>query len=120
VSDFRELRVWRKAHKLTLDVYGATKTFPKDEIYGLTSQIRRSALSIQANIAEGCGRGGDVELVRYLKIAQGSASELDSHLELAHDMTLLAGPTYDCLASDLHEVRRMLTTLVQRLVVPKR
>jgi four helix bundle protein len=108
--------VWRKAHKLTLDVYGATKTFPTEEAYGLTSQIRRSALSIQANIAEGCGRTGDAELIRFLKIAQGSGSELDSHLELARDLTFLGDPKYQALSSDLHEVRRMLTALIQHLV----
>ncbi|MFQ5961877.1 MAG: four helix bundle protein, partial [Candidatus Methylomirabilales bacterium] len=74
MRDFRELKVWEKAHHLTLAVYNATTTFPRDELYGLTSQIRRSCASIPANIAEGCGRGGDAEFARFLQIAMGSAS----------------------------------------------
>jgi len=77
VKDFRKLAVWEKAHRLTLDMYKATASFPKDELYGLTSQVRRASISIPANIAEGCGRNGDVELARFLQIAMGSASELE-------------------------------------------
>jgi len=76
VKDFRKLKVWEKSHHLTLAVYKATALFPKDELYGLTSQIRRSGVSIAANIAEGCGRAGDAEFARFLQIAMGSASEL--------------------------------------------
>jgi len=83
MKDFRELKVWEKAHQLTLEVYKATTIFPKDELYGLTSQIRRACASIPANIAEGCGRRGDAEFARFLGIAMGSASELDYHLLLA-------------------------------------
>jgi four helix bundle protein len=71
---------------LTLDLYEITKSFPKEELYGLTSQIRRSCSSIPANIAEGCGRDGDAELARFLQIAMGSASELEYHLLLANDL----------------------------------
>jgi four helix bundle protein len=76
MKDFQELNVWRKAHTLTLDVYRATRGFPKKELYGLTSQMRRCCASIPANIAEGCGRPGDAELARFCQIALGSASEL--------------------------------------------
>lgn len=115
MRDFRELKVWQKAHHLTLAVYQATATFPRDELYGLTSQIRRSCASIPANIAEGCGRSGDADLARFLQIAVGSASELEYHLLLAHDLDLLNSSDYEQLASDVSEVRRMLTSFIQKL-----
>ena len=77
MEDFKKLTVWSKAHALTLSVYQQTRAFPKDELYGLTSQIRRSAASIGANIAEGCGRRSDPEMRRFVQIARGSASELE-------------------------------------------
>lgn len=80
MRDFRNLKVWEKAYQLTLDVYKTTKGFPKDEMYGLTSQTRRAAASVAANIAEGCGRTGGAELGRFVQIAMGSASELEFHL----------------------------------------
>jgi four helix bundle protein len=85
MRDFRELKVWHKAHQLTLAVYSATKTFPRDELYGLTSQIRRAAVSIGANIAEGAGKNSPAEFGRFLQIALGSASELEYHLLLSGD-----------------------------------
>jgi four helix bundle protein len=112
---FRDLKVWRKAHGLTVAVYKATRTFPKEELYGLTSQIRRSSASIPANIAEGCGRSGGPELARFLHIALGSASELEYHLLLAHDLALLKSPDYDRLASDVIEVKRMLAAFIGKL-----
>jgi len=75
MKDFRKLTVWQKAHELTLAVYKATRGFPKEELYGLTSQVRRSSVSVPSNIAEGCGRSGDAELARFLDISMGSASE---------------------------------------------
>ncbi len=86
MGDFRNLEVWRKAHGLTLAVYQATTSFPKEELYGLTSQIRRAAASIPANLCEGCGRNGNAEFARYCSIALGSANELEYHLLLAHDL----------------------------------
>jgi len=76
VRDFRTLRVWQKAHQLTLRLYTVTRTFPKDELYGLRSQIRSSAASIPTNVAEGCGRSGGAEFARFLNIATGLRSEL--------------------------------------------
>ena len=90
MKDFKSLKAWGKAHDLTLRVYSATKTFPKDELFGLTSQLRRACASIPANIAEGCGRSGDAELARFLTIAAGSASEVEYHLLLAHDLNYLS------------------------------
>jgi len=94
LKDFRDLRVWLKAHELTLKVYTETASFPKEELYGLTSQIRRCSASIAANIAEGCGRRGNGEFHRFLQIAAGSASELDYHLLLANDLKFLKQTQY--------------------------
>jgi len=115
LRDFRGLKVWRKAHDLTLAVYQATRGFPKEELFGLTSQIRRSCESIPANIAEGCGRSGGAEFNRFLQIAMGSASELEYHLLLSHDLHLLNGLQYKRLSSEVTEVKRMLTAFMQKL-----
>ncbi|MEZ4669962.1 MAG: four helix bundle protein [Anaerolineae bacterium] len=84
MGDYRKLGVWDKAHKLTLHIYQVTKGFPKDEVYGLTSQIRRSAMSVPSNLAEGSGRGSDGELIRFAHIAAGSAHELDYQILLSY------------------------------------
>jgi len=119
VKDFRDLQVWQKAHQLTLDVYRLTTSFPRDERYGLTTQLRRSSSSIAANLAEGCGRNGDAELARFCSIAMGSASELDYHLLLARDLTLLNVTDYAELARQTTEVKRMLTGLIQKLTADR-
>ncbi len=115
MRDFRDLKVWDKSHQLTLGVYQATATFPQEERYGLTSQIRRAAVSISANIAEGCGRNGEAELARFLQIALGSASELEYHLLLAQDLGYLDTIQEKDLASEVVEVKRMLTSFIQKL-----
>lgn len=115
MKGFRELKVWGKSHRLTLAVYRATRGFPKDELYGLTRQIRSSSASIPANIAEGCGRSGDAELGRFLQIAMGSASELEYHLLLAHDLSFLKQTDHERLARDVVEVKRMLASLIRTL-----
>jgi len=123
MKDFKELKVWEKAHALTLLVYAETRTFPKEELYGLTSQLRRAAASIAANIVEGCGRRSDGEFARFLQIARGSASEVEYHLLLARDLSLLHETKFCVLNSTVVEVQRMLTRLVQRVqpvLVPKR
>jgi four helix bundle protein len=86
MKDFRKQKVWQKSHKLTLEIYKVTIDFPPDELYGLTSQLRRSCASIPANIAEGCGRQSDADFSRFLQIALGSAAELEYHLLLSHDL----------------------------------
>ncbi len=114
---FRDLQVWQKSHALTLAVYAATREFPREERFGLTSQIRRASSSIPANIAEGCGRSGDNELRRFLEIAMGSASELEYHLLLAHDLHMLAPGQYDPLNQQTCEVKRMLAAFIQKLKI---
>jgi four helix bundle protein len=120
VGDYRKLQVWQRAHQLTLDVYQVTRALPKDELYGLTSQLRRAASSIAANIAEGCGRNGDAELARFLGIALGSANELDYNILLARDLGYLSPSQYEQLTADIHDVTRMLAALIDRLHQPKR
>jgi four helix bundle protein len=113
MKDFKELKVWRKAHEVTLAVYELTRQFPKEELYGLTSQIRRSAASIGANIAEGCGRRSDGEMCRFLQIAYGSATELEYHLLLARDLHLLEDGKFQSIGRQVDEVERTLTALIQ-------
>jgi four helix bundle protein len=115
MRDFRKLQVWEKSRRLTLAVYLATKAFPRDELYGLTSQLRRSSASVPSNIAEGCGRSGAKEFARFLDIAAGSAVELEYHLLLAQDLHYLDNATCSQLAARAREVKRMLTSLLQKL-----
>ncbi len=115
MRNYKDLVVWEKAHALTLELYRVTRTFPKEELYGLTSQIRRAAASIGANLAEGCGRRSDGEFGRYLIVAMGSASELSYHLLLARDLHLLKESDHVGLDHELSEVRRMLTSLTLKV-----
>jgi len=115
VKDFRSLKVWEKAHHLTLDVYKTTSRFPREELYGLTSQMRRCCASIGANIAEGCGKRGNNEFQRFLLIASGFASKLDYHFLLARDLLFLHVEDYARLEKELSILRRMLTSLLQRV-----
>jgi four helix bundle protein len=115
LKDFKKLQVWEKSHRLTLEIYKATQTFPRDELYGLTGQIRRSCASIPANIAEGCGRNTNAEFVRFLDIAMGSASELQYHLILARDLGYLNSELYPHLEEKVLEVKRMLAALITKI-----
>ena len=115
MQDFRNLQVWKKAHDLTLDIYSKTNCLPKDELFGLRSQMRRSAASIGTNIAEGCGRVGDRELSRFLLIAMGSASELEYQLLLCRDLNYVDDLRHSELDSKVKEVKRMLASFVQSL-----
>ncbi|MGD0930964.1 MAG: four helix bundle protein [Candidatus Korobacteraceae bacterium] len=115
MKNYEELEVWQKAHALTVHLYAATATFPRSEMFGLTSQIRRAAGSIGANLAEGCGRWNEVELARYVQIAMGSASELQNHLRLAADPGFLTESAYCPLAKSIISIRQMLTALLQTL-----
>ena len=115
MQDFRRLKVWDKAHTLTLDVYKSSKSFPREEMYGLTSQIRRASVSIGANIAEGACRSGDVDFARFLQIAAGSASEVEYHLLLSRDLEFLQGADFQRLTDEVVEIKRMLSSLMQKL-----
>ena len=120
MKDFRGLKVWEKAHRLTLEVYEVMRRFPREELFGLTSQMRRCSTSIAANLAEGCGKRGNNEFQRYLQIASGSASELDYHLLLSRDLQFLSAVDYEALAKKLVELRKMLTSLILKVDLERR
>jgi four helix bundle protein len=119
VKDFHDLKVWQKAHQLTLAVYQITAAFPREELYGLTTQLRRCTSSIPANLAEGGGRNGDAELARFCSIAMGSASELDYHLLPAKDLKLIKPKDHAELSQRATELKRMLTALLQKLTADR-
>ena len=119
MKDFRNLEVCHRAHEFTLLAYQATVVFPKNEQFGLTSQIRRAAISIPANIAEGCGRGSDADFARFLQIAAGSANELEYHLLLACDLNFVPKTEHQNLSKRLIEIKKMLSGLIQKLTADR-
>ena len=114
MGDFQKLEVWQQARTLTKLVYQATKTFPTAERFGLTAQTRRAAVSVMANIAEGCGRNRKAELIRFLSIASGSATELECHFIVANDQDYLKG-SFAELQRRATRVQRMIAGLIRRL-----
>jgi four helix bundle protein len=111
LRNYKDLRVWEEAHRLTLLVYKVTQAFPKEERFGLTSQIRRAAASPAANLAEGCGRRSDGEMARFVQIAMGSGAEVSYHLLLARDLGFIKAGEYSELNAHLESVMRMLSAL---------
>jgi four helix bundle protein len=115
MQDFRKLIVWKRAHEVVMLVYQCSHRFPKREMYGITSQMRRAAASIPANIAEGCGRRGRAELAQFLAIAMGSSTELQYHLILARDLEMMAAEEYEAIDARVAEVQMMLASFISRL-----
>jgi four helix bundle protein len=115
VRNFRDIKAWQKGHELALQAYRFTASFPDSERYGLTSQIRRAAISVPANIAEGCGRNSEADFARFLHIAMGSASELEYLLLVSRDLGFVAANTHNDFERNVVEVKRMLTGFVQKL-----
>ena len=115
MKDYRKIQAWQRSHPLTVEIYRLTKLFPKEEMFGLTSQMQRAASSIPANIAEGAGRDGAAELKRFLTIALGSASELDYFVLLSSELGYIGQAEAEATAAELLEVRRMLGGFVQKL-----
>jgi four helix bundle protein len=120
MKDFRRLTVWERALRLTLDVYKITSTFTREELYGLTSQMRRSSASIAANIAEGCGRTGNGEFHEFLNTAADSAVELEYFLLLSCDLGFVSQDRYDSLQAKIVEVERMLAALLRKVDIARR
>jgi len=120
MKDFRDLKVREKAHELALSCYSLTASFPKHEIFGIVSQIRRAGSSIGANIAEGCGRGGNAEFQRFLQMAMGSASELEYHWLLARDLHFIDVSAHDQIQPKIIEVKKMLTSLIRKIDAERR
>jgi four helix bundle protein len=115
MQDYKKLQVWQKGHQLTLAVYRATRAFPREEMYGLTTQLRRSAASVPANIAEGCGGDTPADLARFLHVSLGSAIECEYHLLLAHDLNLLDDKQHKFLFGEATQIKRMLGALIRKL-----
>ena len=115
MKDFRQLEVWRFAQELAVGIYRLTAPFPKEERYGLTDQIRRAAVSIPTNLAEGCGRDGDADFARFVPIAFGSACEVESLLELCRELGFLNATDYELTQAKLVSVKRMLSGLLKKL-----
>ncbi len=114
-KSFTELKVWQEAHKLTLEIYKSTENFPKSESFGLTSQLRRSASSVAANITEGFARGSKREFAQFLTIARGSLAETQNHLLLARDLNYLHQAHFRQLADRSIKVHRLLNALRRSL-----
>lgn len=117
MRNIRNLEVWQKSHNLTLQIYRLTKEFPKDEKYGLTSQLRRASASIAANLAEACGRESDGDKRRFVEFAAGSACEVEYHLLLAYDLGLILEEHYRDLDLQINEGKKMLGAFGRRLRV---
>ncbi|HET7564664.1 MAG TPA: four helix bundle protein [Gemmatimonadaceae bacterium] len=115
MQNFRKLRVWQRAHALTLAIYRSTKAFPAIERYGLSAQLRSAAISIAANIAEGCGHASDGSMRRHVQIATGSACEIEAELLVARELEYISAAAADDLIGQVVELRRMLITLLKAM-----
>ena len=115
MRDYKKYKVWELGHEITLEIYKLTQGFPKEEIYGITSQMRRASYSIPANIVEGCGRESDAEFKRFLIISQGSANELEYFTVLAKDLGYLDIPIFTKLNDNVDKTRRSLNSLIKKL-----
>lgn len=111
MRDFKKYDVWQSSHKIVLDIYQITSTFPKEELFGLTSQIRRSVISIPNNIAEGCGRNSDKEFAQFLNIALGSLSESEYLLFLAKDLKYIETDEFERINEELNKAKRRIYQL---------
>jgi four helix bundle protein len=115
MRDFTKLDIWKRSHQLTLNVYTITKTFPKDELFGLSSQMRKSSSSMPTNIAEGCGRNSSPQLTQFINIAAGSSSELQYQLILSKDLNYISEITFKELHDETIAIRKMMFSYVEKL-----
>lgn len=115
VNSYRDLLVWQKAMTLVTDVYAVTQAFPSTEVYGLTSQIRRCAVSIPSNIAEGYGRNATGDYKRFLQMAVGSLFELQTQIEIAHNLNYITKDGYEAFAQKTYELDKMLYSLINKI-----
>jgi four helix bundle protein len=115
MQNYKDLKVWEKAHHFTLSVYETTKSFPKEEIYGLTSQMRRAASSIPANIAEGCGKNSKLDFANFLNIALGSSNESEYFLLLAKDLNYIKTEDFLQQHKIINEIKAMLIALITKV-----
>lgn len=115
MKDFKNIEIWTRSHQLTLEIYRAAQQFPKEEMWGLTSQLRRAVASIPTNIAEGCGRRTNAELANFLNIASGSASEVEYEILLAKEVGYISTEQYESWTREISELRSMLAAYMKKL-----
>jgi four helix bundle protein len=115
MQNYKELKVWEKAHQFTIKIYEVTKVFPREEIYGVTSQMRRAASSMPANIAEGCGKFTQLDLAKFLNIALGSANESEYFVLLSKDLSYMSIENFDILNKLINEIKAMLISLINKV-----
>lgn len=115
MQNFKDLKVWEKAHQLTLSIYKASASFPKEEIYSITNQLRRASASVPANIAEGCGKNTQADLAKFLNISLGSANETEYFLILSKDLNYLTQEQFTILSNSINEVKAMLISLIGKV-----
>lgn len=115
MREYKKIEAWKRSHRLVLGIYALTENFPSDEKYGIISQLRRAALSIPTNIAEGCGRSTERDLVRFMDIASGSASEVDYLLYLAMELKYIDQDKYAAAGGELIEIRKMISGYVKTI-----
>lgn len=113
MQNYKDLKVWQKAHQLVLKIYKATNVFPKEELFGLTSQLRRSVISIPANLAEGCGKHKTPDIANFFQIALGSLHETEYYILLAKDLNYLSFETAKELEDSTNEIKAMLIALIK-------
>jgi four helix bundle protein len=119
MQDFKDLTVWKKAHENALAIYSLTKSFPKDETYGLTSQLRRASVSVPTNIAEGCGKLTQKDFANFLQISLGSAQEVEYLLLLSYELEYIQELDYQKLNQEINEVKAMLISLLRKVRATK-
>ena len=117
MQDFKKLKVWEKSHQLCLSIYKDTRDFPKEELFGIVTQMRRSSSSIPTNIAEGCGRGTQMELNRFIQISLGSLSELEYQIILSKDLGYFDESQVHDYSKNLIEIRKMLFSLKEKVLI---
>ncbi|WP_407401866.1 four helix bundle protein [Chryseobacterium sp.] len=115
MKDFRQLQVWSKSHELVKELYKVSESFPKQELFGLTSQLRRVSISVPTNIAEGCGRGSDADFKRFIQIAFASASEVEYLIFLSFELSFIIESDYLFLNNQIIEIKKMLAGLINKL-----
>jgi len=115
MKDFKKLQIWELGHKLTLDVYAITFKFPREEMFGLTSQLRRAVSSVPTNIAEGCGRNSNADIAHFIQIGIGSLYETEYHIILAHDLGYISNETFIDVSNRINELRMKMIKYNERV-----
>jgi len=115
INSYRDLEVWKKAMELVTDIYKVTQTFAKEEIYGLTSQVRRAAVSVPANIAEGWGRGTTKEYMQFLRIARGSLLEVETQMTISRNLGYVNAQIQEPILQNIQEINKMMNALISSL-----